>query len=148
QVILMNSPRRPDGPPVKNGRPYSAIAHLAEDVKPFVALANGLHERGFSTPEIYAADLDEGFLVLEDLGNEGVVEGDPPEPVGQCYATAVDVLLALHQQQLPDTLAVAPLVTHRIPPYDLDAMMIEVELLQDWYMPFRGASPATGRETF
>jgi N-acetylmuramate 1-kinase len=32
QVILMNAPRRPDGPPVRNGRPYSAIAHLAEDV--------------------------------------------------------------------------------------------------------------------
>src|SRR3984957_688029 len=55
RVILMNSPRRPDGPPVRNGKPYSAIAHLAEDVKPFVALANGLYERGFSTAEIYAA---------------------------------------------------------------------------------------------
>ena len=30
-VILMNSPRRPDGPPVRDGRPYSAIAHLAEN---------------------------------------------------------------------------------------------------------------------
>src|ERR1700719_1305363 len=67
-VILMSSPRRPDGPPVRNGLPYSAIAHLAEDVKPFVALADGLRERGFSTPEIYAADLDAGFAVLEDLG--------------------------------------------------------------------------------
>ena len=38
----MNSPRRPDGPPVRDGKPYSAIAHLAEDVKPFVAMANGL----------------------------------------------------------------------------------------------------------
>src|SRR5271166_3251612 len=28
-AILMNAPRRPDGPPVKHGRPYSAIAHLA-----------------------------------------------------------------------------------------------------------------------
>jgi len=147
-VILMNSPRRADGPPVKNGRPYSAIAHLAEDVKPFVALANALHERGFSSPEIYAADLDEGFLVLEDLGDAGVVEGDPPEPVGQCYAAAVDLLLALHRQTLPDTLPVAPLITHRIPSYDLDALLIEVELLPDWYMPYRDASPAAGRDTY
>ena len=28
-VILMNAPRRPDGPPVRDGKPYSAIAHLA-----------------------------------------------------------------------------------------------------------------------
>src|SRR5262249_11788243 len=32
-LILMNSPRRPDGPPVRGGKPYSAIAHLAEDIQ-------------------------------------------------------------------------------------------------------------------
>ncbi len=37
--ILMNSPRRPDGPPVRDGKPYSAIALLAESVTPFVAMA-------------------------------------------------------------------------------------------------------------
>ena len=143
-VILMNSPRRTDGPPVRNGLPYSAIAHLAEDVKPFVALADGLRERGFSTPEIYAADLEAGFLILEDLGREGIVEGDPPEPVGHRYQTAVDALIALHRLSLPDTLPVAPLISHRIPPYDIDALMMEAELLPDWYMPYREAttSPA------
>jgi tRNA threonylcarbamoyl adenosine modification protein YjeE len=143
-VILMNSPRRPDGPPVRNGLPYSAIAHLAEDVKPFVALAHGLKERGFSAPDIYATDLDAGFLVLEDLGGDAVVEGDPPEPMGHRYQTAVDMLIALHKLPLPTTLPVEPGVSHRIPPYDLDAMLIEVELLPDWYLPFRGA-PATAK---
>src|SRR3954454_11815253 len=41
-VILMNSPRRPDGPAIYDGKPYSAAVHLAEDVKPFVAIASGL----------------------------------------------------------------------------------------------------------
>jgi aminoglycoside/choline kinase family phosphotransferase len=114
-------------------------------VKPFVALADGLRERGFSTPEIYAADLEAGFLILEDLGREGVIEGDPPEPIGHRYQTAVDALIALHRLSLPDTLPVAPLISHRIPPYDLDALLIEVELLPDWYMPYREAptTPAT-----
>src|SRR6185312_5963978 len=49
--ILMNSPRRPDGPPVRDGKPYSAIAHLAESVTPFIAMARGLTERGFSGPK-------------------------------------------------------------------------------------------------
>ena len=35
-VILMNSPRRPDGPAIYDGKSYSAAVHLAEDVKPFV----------------------------------------------------------------------------------------------------------------
>src|SRR5580698_5267331 len=51
-VILMNSPRRPDGPAIYNGKAYSAAVHLAEDVKPFVAMANGLRERGLSAPAI------------------------------------------------------------------------------------------------
>src|ERR1700694_5786733 len=42
-VLLMNSPRRPDG-----GKSYATAVHLAEDVKPFVAIANGLRERRFS----------------------------------------------------------------------------------------------------
>jgi N-acetylmuramate 1-kinase len=148
-VILMNAPRRPDGPPVRNGRPYSAIAHLAEDVKPFVALAKGLRERGFSAPAIHAADLEQGLLILEDLGGEGVTEGDPPAPIGYRYQTAVDALIALHKLVLPDTLPVEPSIEHRIPPYDLDALLIEVELLIDWYLPYRGAPLAAAeRETY
>jgi aminoglycoside/choline kinase family phosphotransferase len=134
---------------VRNGLPYSAVAHLAEDVKPFVALAQGLKERGFSAPEIYAADLDAGFLVLEDLGSDCVVEGEPPEPMGHRYQAALDMLIALHKLSLPDTLPVEPGVVHRIPPYDLDAMLIEVELLPDWYLPHRGApATASARETY
>jgi N-acetylmuramate 1-kinase len=145
----MNSPRRPDGPPVRNGLPYSAIAHLAEDVKPFVAIANGLRERGFSAPAIYASDLEDGFLILEDLGGEGVVAGDPPAPIASRYAAAVDVLIELHEQWLPDVLPVTPKITHSIPPYDMDALLIEVELLPDWYLPYRDAPvTAARRETY
>src|SRR6185312_12581060 len=41
-LILMNSPRQPDSPPVRDGKPYGAIAHLADNVVPFVAMAKGL----------------------------------------------------------------------------------------------------------
>ena len=78
----MNAPPRPDGPPVKRGLPYSAIAHLAEDVKPFVAIAAALRARGFSAPKIFAADYEAGFVVLEDLGSEPVVGGSPPPADG------------------------------------------------------------------
>jgi len=139
RFILMNAPRMPDGPPIKRGLPYSAVAHLAEDVKPFVAIANGLRERGFSAPKILAADHDAGFLILEDLGAELVVAGDPPAPIPDRYERAVDVLIELHRRDLPDALPVAPHVEYRIPPYDLDAFLIEVELLIDWYLPLRGA---------
>jgi hypothetical protein len=148
-AILMNAPRRPDGPPVKYGRPYSAIAHLAEDVRPYVALANALRARGFSAPEIYAADIEEGFVLLEDLGDRTLVAGDPPAPIADCYRTAVDLLIALHSLALPPELPVTSNVVHRLPVYDLDAFMIEIELLLDWYLPRLAATPtATARSAF
>ena len=134
-VIMMNAPRRPDGPPVRNGKPYSAIAHLAEDVRPFVAMANGLGQIGLSAPHIIEADLEGGLLILEDLGSEGVVVGDPPTPIEERYAAAVEVLATLHSQRRPDVLPVAPNIQHHIPRYDIEALLIEVELLLDWYMP-------------
>jgi N-acetylmuramate 1-kinase len=148
-AILMNAPRRPDGPPVRGGLPYSALAHLAEDVKPFVAIARALRERGFSAPEIHAADIDAGLLILEDLGAEIFVAGDPPAPIEERYTAAVDLLVALHQQVLPASLPVAPRVEHQLPRYDLEAYLIEAELLIDWYLPHRGvAAPTDARAEF
>ncbi len=139
-AILMNSPRKPDGPPVRNGKPYSAIAHLAEDVTPFVAMANGLRQLGFSAPQIYEADLEQGLLLIEDLGAELVVDGDPPAPIEDRYEAAVDVLMSLHSHQLSNVLPVSPKVEYRLPKYDLDALLIEAELLLDWYLPQMGAA--------
>src|SRR5215467_787134 len=149
QLVLMNSPRRPDGPPVRNGKPYSTIAHLADNVIPFVAMANGLRQFGFSTPAVYHADLDQGLLILEDLGDERVVSGEPPMPIRERYETAVDALLALHALRLPDTLPVSPHVEHRIPSYDMDALLIEVELLLDWFLPrLNAAASDAERDAF
>jgi N-acetylmuramate 1-kinase len=147
--ILMNSPRRPDGPPVRDNKPYSAIAHLAESVTPFVAMSKGLRELGLSAPEVLHADLEQGLLLIEDLREEGVVGGDPPAPIVARYETAVDVLAYLHGRKLPDTLPVAPHLEYKLPRYDLEAFLIEAELLLDWYLPRLGATiDEEARSTF
>jgi tRNA threonylcarbamoyl adenosine modification protein YjeE len=140
-VILMNSPRRPDGPAIYDGKSYSAAVHLAEDVKPFVAIAGGLRERGFSAPAIHHADLDQGFLITEDFGFEGFIEGDPPAPIPERYEAATDVLAALHRQSLPEILPLAPQMTYAIPTFDNDALLVEVGLMLEWYLPDRGVEP-------
>jgi tRNA threonylcarbamoyl adenosine modification protein YjeE len=139
-TVMMNAPRRPDGPPVRDGKPYSAIAHLAEDVVPFVAMAAALRDRNLSAPAIFHADLDQGLLIMEDLGNERIVSGvEPAQPVESRYEVAVDALAALHAQLLPEALPVAPKLEYHIPPYDIGAFLIEAELLLDWYLPAAGA---------
>jgi tRNA threonylcarbamoyl adenosine modification protein YjeE len=147
--ILMNSPRRPDGPPVRDGKPYSAVAHLAESVTPFIAMARGLAERGFSAPKIFAADREAGLVVLEDLGSELVVAGEPPAPIEERYAAATDLLALLHGMQLPDLMPVEPGLDYQLPGYDFDALLIEAELLLDWYLPkFNAVVSNAARETF
>jgi tRNA threonylcarbamoyl adenosine modification protein YjeE len=138
-VILMNSPRRPDGPPIHDGKSYSAAVHLAEDVRPFVAIAGGLRERGFSAPAIHHADLDAGFLITEDFGTAGFIEGDPPRPIVERYQAATDMLAALHRQILPEILPLAPQITYAIPAFDTDALLVEIGLMPEWYLPDRGA---------
>jgi N-acetylmuramate 1-kinase len=141
-VILMNSPRRPDGPAIYRGQSYSAAVHLAEDVKPFVAIANGLRAHGFSAPAIHHADLDAGFLITEDFGRGGFVEGDPPHPVTARYEAATDLLAMLHRQVLPETLSLGPHVDYPIPLFDTDALLVELGLMLEWYLPDRGIEPS------
>ena len=142
-VILMNSPRRPDGPAIYDGQSYSAAVHLAEDVKPFVAIAGGLRARGFSAPSIHHADLDAGFLITEDFGSTGFVEGDLPQPIAERYEAAVDMLAALHRQALPEVLPLAPQISYAMPVFDTDALLVEIGLMLEWYLPDRGVEPTS-----
>jgi aminoglycoside/choline kinase family phosphotransferase len=112
--------------------------HLAEDVKPFVALDGALRERGFSAPAIHHADLEAGFLITEDFGSEGFVEGNPPAPIAERYEAATDMLAALHRQTLPEILPLTPQLTYTIPAFDTDAWLVEVGLMPEWYLPDRG----------
>ena len=135
-AILMNAPRQPDGPPIRDGKPYSALVHLAEDVTPFVAVAGALRERGLAAPAIYAFDLDRGFLILEDLGDRafgGEVAGG--RPLKELWAPAVDVLVELAREEPPEFLPIEGQTGYRLPSYDAEAMLTEVSLLIDWFWP-------------
>lgn len=135
QAILMDMPARPDGPPVKDGKPYSAIAHLAEDIRAVIAVNGVLGGRGYSAPKAESYDLAQGLAVMEDLGRNVygrmMREGqDMREPM----AAAVAVLADMARQEWP---AEVPLDghVHRVPTYDVEAQLIEVDLLPSWFWP-------------
>ncbi|WP_374545754.1 tRNA (adenosine(37)-N6)-threonylcarbamoyltransferase complex ATPase subunit type 1 TsaE [Rhodoblastus sp.] len=132
KAVLMISPPRPDGPPVRAGKPYSALVHLAENIRPFVAMDEALIAQGFSAPRLFAADLEVGLAVLEYLGTEGVAGNAGPIP--ERYGEATLLLAELHGRALPQEIAYSG-GTYRIPPFDLEALLVEVELLVEWYAP-------------
>ncbi|GLK67291.1 tRNA (adenosine(37)-N6)-threonylcarbamoyltransferase complex ATPase subunit type 1 TsaE [Hansschlegelia plantiphila] len=145
-AILMDAPPRPAGPPVRDGKSYAALAKLAVDVRPFVAVADGLRALGYGAPEIYASDIRTGFLLVEDLGQEPIVG---VAPIAGRYEAAIDLLADLHTRTLPIELPVGAEL-YRPPFYDPSAFLVECDLLNDWYLPeVSGFSPdPEAREQF
>ena len=106
-----------------------------EDVGPYVTVARILRAHGFSAPEIYAEDRRNGFLLIEDFGDDtytkllakGRDEAD-------LYTLAIDTLVALHRvveaERLPE-----------LPPYDEERLLTEASLLVDWYAPSMLGAP-------
>lgn len=101
-----------------------------EDVAPFIAVADYLARHGLSAPKLLARDMVEGFLLLEDLGDDlfARVLVEAPEKEETLYAAATDVLLHLHAQK--------PLASMtRYGPFE----MAEAACLAlDWYAFFAG----------
>ncbi|MNB69127.1 Phosphotransferase enzyme family protein [compost metagenome] len=95
-----------------------------ENCKPFVDIAFLLAKSGINVPKIYAEDLERGFLLLNDLGNQTYLDVIDGENADALFADALQALLAF--QQLP---MVAPL-----PSYDVALLRRELELFPEWYV--------------
>ncbi len=150
RAIFMNAPTRPDGPVIRDGQTYGDIAKLATGLKAFCLVATGLADKGFSSPEIFATDIQQGFMLLEYFGSETIVEGEPLKPVPERYRVAVEALAEMHIIQWPGTVPDDGLGTYNVPAYDRAALLIEAELILDWFLPSATGQEATDtqRESF
>lgn len=106
-----------------------------EDIEPFINMANYLKRRGFSAPEIYAVDVENGLMLLEDIGDDSftnVLSGKSPlsdkYSEMELYQAAIDVLIQLDRSTLPT----------KTPEYDGELLMRECKLLTHWYLPNLG----------
>lgn len=141
--ILMDMPSRPDGPPVKDGKPYSVIAHLAEGLPAVTAMNTLLVERGYSAPRILRADLKSGLALIENLGarvyGKMLLAGeDMTEPM----LAAAEVLADMARHDWPHTVPAGEGVMHHVQPYDAEALLIEADLLPSWFWAhLHGAAP-------
>ncbi len=101
-----------------------------EDPRPFVAVAEWLGEVGLSAPEILARDLEQGLLLLTDLGSDRLREAVDAAPAREreLYELATDVLAHLHAR--------APMPG--LPPHGLAQWLEELKLFTEWYCPAVG----------
>ncbi|MFA5955281.1 tRNA (adenosine(37)-N6)-threonylcarbamoyltransferase complex ATPase subunit type 1 TsaE [Hyphomicrobium sp.] len=143
RAILMDSPRTPDGPPIRDGKSYSAIAHLAESVKAFVAIGRTLETAGLSVPHILAEDLAEGLLLIEDFGDEVFgAEVKKGRDQASLWKRGVDALVAVQSAPPLERIPLSDGSVFELPVADHGVLEIETELLLDWYWPALRGSPA------
>jgi hypothetical protein len=106
-----------------------------------MAVDIALREAGLSAPEIYAADTDAGFLLMEDLGSAGIVAGERPIP--ERYRLAISALAEIHLRPRAADLPLADGGLHRLPDFSAEVLAAELELFPDWYIPhLTGKSPS------
>ena len=106
-----------------------------EDVRPFIAMTEWLRENGLSAPEIIASDPNNGFLLLEDLGDNLFARhlSSRPQDDATLYGAAIHALIHLHQ--IPAPTCIGSSVRLGLQPYDLSVLHREAELFTKWYLP-------------
>jgi N-acetylmuramate 1-kinase len=144
-AILMDAPIQPDGPPIRQGKSYSRIARLAENmVRPYAAIGAALNDAGLSAPAVEAFELDKGILLIEDLGDRLFTsEVAAGTSQSELWRAAVDGLVRLRTVPRPAILPLPDGSAYALPRRDRAAFEIEIELLLDWYWPaLKGKPPS------
>ena len=103
-----------------------------EDIHPFIKIDKFLVEHNFSAPKIFAVNEVEGFILLEDFGDDsyGRVLASNAASSGadtelELYKNACNVLVELHKINPPKDVAI----------YNHALLFREVMLFVDWYLP-------------
>lgn len=105
-VILM------DAPPEK------------ENSEPFVRIAGMLAKAGIAVPEIISVDLNQGFMMLSDQGNETYLHVLTADNADALFTDAIAALVAMQ----------AKTSTESLPSYDVALLTRELELFPEWYV--------------
>lgn len=95
-----------------------------EDCRPFVKVARLFQAAGVHVPDVVAENLEEGFLLLSDLGNTTYLAALTPDNAATLYADALGALAAIQAASQPGVL----------PEYSHELLLRELELFPVWYI--------------
>ena len=97
-----------------------------EDCLPFLQVAGYFEAMRLNAPRILEINLDDGFLLLSDLGTRSYLEalGQEPDSASLLYNDAIRALLRMQQQGVA--------FQNHLPPYDEELLRFELSLFHDW----------------
>lgn len=97
-----------------------------ESCEPFVAIAKSFSQLGLQVPTIYASDIDQGFLLLTDFGDQLYVDALNPKTCDELYHSAFEDLLLIQSCQ--------QITGYTLPTFDADLYREEMSWTRDWYL--------------
>jgi N-acetylmuramate 1-kinase len=95
-----------------------------EDCRPFVRVAQLMRDAGLHVPAVLAADIDQGFLLLSDLGDTTYLKALNENNAAALFGDAITALVAWQRASRPGVL----------PPYDRALLQREMDLFPEWYI--------------
>jgi len=102
-----------------------------EDCAPWLQVQSRLLEAGVHVPEVLALDLEQGFLLISDLGSTPYLAAlqrhsaqDRTREIHALYSDAIDALIRIQSSPRHD----------QLPPYDRALLQREMELFPNWYV--------------
>ncbi|ALE51839.1 hypothetical protein SP60_00345 [Candidatus Thioglobus autotrophicus] len=96
-----------------------------ENSKLFVEIAQLLRDNNIHAPKIIDKDLEQGFLLIEDLGNTTFLQALNPSNKLDLYKLAIDELVKIQAIELKN---------QALNTYDESLLKAELQLLIDWYL--------------
>ncbi len=94
-----------------------------ETIEPFINIARLLAEKGIHAPSIHAVEYTQGFILLEDLGDDLFLKMLSSKNAEGLYTQAMNTLSLI--QQCP---------TSDLPAFDTSFMLQELSLFQEWFL--------------
>jgi aminoglycoside/choline kinase family phosphotransferase len=95
-----------------------------EDCRPFVKVARLFREAGVNVPEVLAEDIENGYLLLSDLGTTLYLDVLSEPTASSLYDAATNALVRIQLASRPGML----------PEYDRELLLRELRLFPDWYI--------------
>lgn len=95
-----------------------------EDCRPFIKVAGLMNAAGVNAPKVLAHDLQQGFLLLTDLGTKTYLDVLNDDNFDALFRPANDALVKWQLASKPDVL----------PLYDAALLKRELSLFPDWYI--------------
>ena len=93
-----------------------------EDCRPFLQVTELLRDVGVNAPNIIAMDMQQGFLLLDDLGSQPYLDNLTESNADKLYLDAIEALIKM---QTIDAI---------LPSYDSALLQTEMDLFETWYI--------------